>query len=144
MVANSRIGHFWWGAGYLHGSEWFPHRLLLSYKDSNSNCIAEKSDNTLTKWSDLTSPMKGRWMPSASRYDVQRRTQYGSYNIQTGMHDLNLKMMNHQIDPSEECPVKKQGALLFKNVNVKKGEEGWGSSWLKEVKDRTTECSTGP
>lgn len=40
------------------------------------------------------------------------------------MHDLNLKMVNHQTDPSEERPVKKQGALFLKNVNVKEGEEG--------------------
>lgn len=45
--------------------------------------------------------------------------------FQTGMHDLNLKMVNHhQTDSSEECPVKKQGALFLKNVNVKKGEKG--------------------
>lgn len=44
--------------------------------------------------------------------------------FQTGMDDLNLKMVHHETDPSEECCVKKQRALFFGNVSVKKGEEG--------------------
>lgn len=64
LVQARAIGGCWiWRWGILLRSKIFacskvpPHRCLIRYKGKNSNYIAEKLGNTLTKWSNLTSPM---------------------------------------------------------------------------------------
>lgn len=60
MGAKSR-GEFWGKAGHLHGPESVSHKSLLLAGKKNNTYPMETPDNTLTGWSKLTTPARGRW-----------------------------------------------------------------------------------
>lgn len=103
MKGRSR-GKFWWGVGYFNGLKVYPNKPLTLHHSAaggkTSNYTMEKSDNSLTEWSKLTS----HW--GSDRHHVPAEVSPQGHSIpyvafRLRMHKLNIIMKKHHTNPKQ-------------------------------------------